>query len=105
MGRSCGAVSAGGRGPGLRGAGGALRDVPLPQLDAGRHQGQRHDDGEKDERAVLEAPAAHGFGPLQDLLRAPTITEIMVVTSDQIFVERDGIIERSGRRFHSEKVT
>ena len=46
-----------------------------------------------------------GFGPLQDLLRAPTITEIMVVMSDQIFVERDGIIERSGRRFLSEKVT
>ena len=46
-----------------------------------------------------------GFGPLQDLLRAPTITEIMVVKSDQIFVERDGIIEKSGRRFLSEKVT
>ena len=46
-----------------------------------------------------------GFGPLQDLLRAPTITEIMVVRSDQIYVERDGIIEKSGRRFISEKVT
>ncbi len=46
-----------------------------------------------------------GFGPLQDLLRAPTITEIMVVKSDQIYVERDGVIERSGRRFLSEKVT
>ncbi len=46
-----------------------------------------------------------GFGPLQDLIRAPTITEIMVVESDQIFVERDGIIENSGRRFLSEKVT
>jgi Flp pilus assembly CpaF family ATPase len=46
-----------------------------------------------------------GFGPLQDLLRAPTVTEIMVVTSDQIYVERDGIIERSGRRFISDKVT
>ena len=46
-----------------------------------------------------------GFGPLQDLLRAPTISEIMVVRSDQIFVERDGIIEKSGRRFISEKVT
>src|SRR5205085_12262900 len=46
-----------------------------------------------------------GFGPLQDLLRAPTINEIMVVKSDQIFVERDGIIEKSGRRFISEKVT
>jgi pilus assembly protein CpaF len=46
-----------------------------------------------------------GFGPLQDLLRAPTVTEIMVVSSKQIYVERDGIIERSGRRFISEKVT
>ncbi|HND51412.1 MAG TPA: ATPase, T2SS/T4P/T4SS family [Pirellulaceae bacterium] len=46
-----------------------------------------------------------GFGPLQDLLRAPTISEIMVVRSDQIFVERGGVIEKSGRRFISEKVT
>ena len=46
-----------------------------------------------------------GFGPLQDLLRAPTVTEIMVVASDQIYVERGGIIEKSGRRFISDKVT
>ncbi len=46
-----------------------------------------------------------GHGPLQDLLRAPTISEIMVVKSDQIFVERDGILEKSGRRFISDKVT
>ncbi len=46
-----------------------------------------------------------GFGPLQDLLRAPTISEIMVVKSDQIFVERSGVIEKSGRRFISDKVT
>ncbi|MBW3541034.1 MAG: Flp pilus assembly complex ATPase component TadA [Planctomycetes bacterium] len=46
-----------------------------------------------------------GFGPLQDLLRAPTISEIMVVKSDQIYVERDGVIELSGRRFISDKVT
>ena len=46
-----------------------------------------------------------GFGPLQDLLRAPTITEIMVVKSDQIYVERDGGVELSGRRFISDKVT
>ncbi|HTN75527.1 MAG TPA: ATPase, T2SS/T4P/T4SS family [Pirellulaceae bacterium] len=46
-----------------------------------------------------------GFGPLQDLLRAPTVTEIMVIASDQIYVERGGIIERSGRRFISEEVT
>ncbi len=46
-----------------------------------------------------------GFGPLQDLLRAPTINEIMVVKSDQIYVEREGVIELSGRRFLSDKVT
>lgn len=46
-----------------------------------------------------------GYGPLQDLLRAPTISEIMVVSSDLIFVERGGTLERSGRRFISDKVT
>ena len=46
-----------------------------------------------------------GFGPLEDLLRAPTVTEIMVVDSDQIYVEREGIVERSGRRFISDEVT
>jgi Flp pilus assembly CpaF family ATPase len=46
-----------------------------------------------------------GFGPLQDLLRAPTVSEIMVVGRDQIYVERDGVIEKSGRRFLSDKVT
>ncbi|MFG0335765.1 MAG: ATPase, T2SS/T4P/T4SS family [Maioricimonas sp. JB049] len=46
-----------------------------------------------------------GYGPLQDLLRAPTITEIMVVKRDQIYVERDGVVELSGRRFISDKVT
>ena len=46
-----------------------------------------------------------GFGPLQDLLRAPAVTEIMVVASDLIYVERGGTIEKSGRRFISDKVT
>jgi len=46
-----------------------------------------------------------GYGPLQDLLRAPTVTEIMVVGSDRIYVEQAGIIERSGRRFISDEVT
>jgi len=46
-----------------------------------------------------------GYGPLEDLLRLPTITEIMVVGSDKIFVERDGVIENSGRRFVSDSVS
>lgn len=47
----------------------------------------------------------YGYGPLEDMLRLPTITEIMVVGSDRIFVERDGLIENSGRRFVSDDVT
>jgi Flp pilus assembly CpaF family ATPase len=46
-----------------------------------------------------------GFGPLQDLLRAPNINEIMVVAHDQIYFEREGVIELSGRRFLSAEVT
>jgi Flp pilus assembly CpaF family ATPase len=46
-----------------------------------------------------------GFGPLQDLLRAPTVSEIMVVGREQIYIEQDGLIERSGRRFISDEVT
>jgi Flp pilus assembly CpaF family ATPase len=46
-----------------------------------------------------------GFGPLQDLLRAPNVSEIMVVSADQIYFEREGIIELSGRRFLSAEVT
>ncbi|MBL8817760.1 MAG: Flp pilus assembly complex ATPase component TadA [Planctomyces sp.] len=46
-----------------------------------------------------------GYGPLEDLLRLPTITEIMVVGSDKVFVEREGVIENSGRRFVSDEVT
>ncbi|MCA9108772.1 MAG: Flp pilus assembly complex ATPase component TadA [Planctomycetaceae bacterium] len=46
-----------------------------------------------------------GYGPLEDLLRAPHITEILVVRSDRIYIEKDGIIENSGRRFVSDRVT
>jgi len=46
-----------------------------------------------------------GYGPLEDLLRSPVISEIMVVDSDHIFVERAGVLENSGRRFVSDEVT
>ncbi len=41
-----------------------------------------------------------GFGPLQDLLRAPNVTEIMVVGRDQIYVESGGIIEQLRAALH-----
>jgi len=46
-----------------------------------------------------------GYGPLEDLLRTPTISEIMIVDRDHIYVERDGMLENSGRRFISDDVT
>jgi pilus assembly protein CpaF len=46
-----------------------------------------------------------GYGPLEDLLRTPTISEIMVVDRERIFVEKNGVLENSGRRFVSDEVT
>jgi Flp pilus assembly CpaF family ATPase len=46
-----------------------------------------------------------GYGPLEDLLLLPTISEIMVVDSQHIYVEKRGRIENSGRRFLSDDVT
>jgi len=40
-----------------------------------------------------------GFGPLEELLDDPTINEIMVVDANTIFIEKDGVLENSGRRF------
>ncbi|GAB5406749.1 MAG: hypothetical protein Aurels2KO_49800 [Aureliella sp.] len=45
-----------------------------------------------------------GLGPLEDLLRMPSISEIMVVDKDRIYVENNGRIENSGRRFVSDDV-
>jgi Flp pilus assembly CpaF family ATPase len=46
-----------------------------------------------------------GYGPLEDLLRLPTISEIMVVDKDHIYVEKKGVVENSGRRFVSNEVS
>ena len=45
-----------------------------------------------------------GYGPLEDLLRMKSISEIMVVDRNHIFVEIDGTIKDSGRRFVSDEV-
>ncbi len=42
-----------------------------------------------------------GFGPLQDLLDDPNISEIMVNGLEKIFVERKGTIQISNRKFDS----
>lgn len=45
-----------------------------------------------------------GLGPLQDLLDMDIISEIMVVSKDQIFIEKSGIVEDSHRVFFSNEL-
>lgn len=44
-----------------------------------------------------------GLGPIQSLLRDPSITEIMVNGGDNIYIERAGKIVKTGKRFHNEE--
>jgi Flp pilus assembly CpaF family ATPase/pSer/pThr/pTyr-binding forkhead associated (FHA) protein len=46
-----------------------------------------------------------GYGPLEDLIRMPIISEIMVVNSDKIYIEKAGKLQNSRRRFVSDEVT
>jgi len=45
-----------------------------------------------------------GFGPLQDLLEMPSVSEIMVVGKDRIYVEKNGVVQPTTRSFFSEDV-
>ncbi|NLF31664.1 MAG: Flp pilus assembly complex ATPase component TadA [Planctomycetes bacterium] len=45
-----------------------------------------------------------GFGPLQDLLDMPNVNEIMVVGKDHIYLEKDGVVQDSGRSFFSDEI-
>ncbi len=45
-----------------------------------------------------------GYGPLQDLLEMPNINEIMVVGKDRIYIEKDGMVQNTGRSFFSEEI-
>ena len=45
-----------------------------------------------------------GLGPLQDLLEMPSVTEIMVVGKDRIYIEKGGVIQPTTRSFFSDDV-
>ncbi|MGH9384802.1 MAG: ATPase, T2SS/T4P/T4SS family [Vicinamibacterales bacterium] len=45
-----------------------------------------------------------GLGPLTDLVRMPDVTEIMMVSKDQIYIEQNGVLEETGRTFVSDRV-
>lgn len=61
-------------------------------------------DREEREKMVREVvDEALGLGPLEDLLRDETVTEIMVNGKDNIYLERAGRLEASDKHFVSEK--
>ncbi len=45
-----------------------------------------------------------GYGPLQDLLEMPNVNEVMVVGKDRIYIEKEGVLQDSGRSFFSEEI-
>ena len=45
-----------------------------------------------------------GYGPLQDLLEMPNVNEIMVVGKDKIYVEKDGVLQNTGRSFFNTEI-
>lgn len=46
---------------------------------------------------------ALGLGPLEDLLKDPDVSEIMVNGPDTVYVERHGVIEATTKRFSGER--
>jgi len=45
-----------------------------------------------------------GLGPLQDLIEMANVTEVMVVGKDEIYVEKNGVIQSTTRSFFSDEV-
>jgi len=45
-----------------------------------------------------------GLGPLQDLLEMPSVSEIMVVGKDRIYIEKNGVIQPTTRGFFNDEV-
>ncbi|MEZ5940472.1 MAG: CpaF family protein [Planctomycetaceae bacterium] len=44
----------------------------------------------------------YGFGPIQELMDDPTVSDVLVNGADSVFVERNGILERTDIRFASD---
>ena len=74
----------------------AIADLADEALDAGRHLL-----GDDARRAVIDAvvDATLGLGPLEPLMRDPSVTEVMVNGPTSAWVERAGRIERAGIAF------
>ena len=57
--------------------------------------------GERKELVSQLTEDVLGYGPVQQFLDDPEVTEVMVNSTDQIYVERHGQIVATGRRFQT----
>ena len=81
----------------------AFRDRAGKALDA-LLEGHKQKIGKFTDKTALKKSildAALGLGPLEDLLRDPTVTEIMVNAPDQIYIEQNGRLSKSKEQFIS----
>jgi pilus assembly protein CpaF len=58
---------------------------------------------ERDKLILQVLDEIFGLGPLQPLMEDPTIADILVNTADQIYVERNGRLERTDVRFQDDR--
>ena len=56
----------------------------------------------KEEVALRVVDEVVGLGPLEPLLRDPTVSEIMVNAPDAVYIERDSILQATGQRFRDD---
>lgn len=87
-----------------------LRDEELREKTKGKIEeilnefDGRFGSGEERERIAREVlQDSLGLGPLEDLLEDPTVTEIMVNHSRQVYVERNGRLALSGKSFSTNR--
>src|SRR5450432_275904 len=58
---------------------------------------------EKDQAEVDLLDEVFGLGPLEPLLRDPSISDILVNNRNVVYVERRGILERAATRFRDDR--
>lgn len=58
---------------------------------------------ERDKLIMQVLDEIFGLGPLQPLMEDPTVADILVNTADQIYVERNGRLERTDVRFQNDR--
>src|SRR5690348_5925058 len=75
-------------------------DIVLEELDKQRHALNQ---AERKQLVGDVLDELLGLGPLEPLLKDPTITDILVNGHDRVFVERYGVLEPSAVRFKDER--